>query len=525
MKSLFESLGKALAATSYSVRVTVGIAVLAILAAAGYSGFKASSPHFEVLYGGLEANTASQMAAALAAANVRFQLSQPPGPHVLYVESGTRYLAENAIALSGASASAPTGIQTSAEGSSVFDGANERFQKSLKREWEEMEKQLILLDFVASARVTTSTPDRSPFRRDKAQTVAVTLNLRGSSELSKSQARTVAKLVRFRFDVPAENVVISDQHGNSLFDGSDFAGGGGDALENRMRFEKEMQAKANVILDKVLGPGAAYVVVNSEWSYEQSEVVRESYDPTKTIDVSKSSEKSTTPIASDTGAPSVLGGSSIGGLVGASSNLTGDVGNEEAIGGGGSGAPPAEATTKSERTQTVAGKETEHRMSHTPLLQRISVSLFLDKSFEDRKDDLMASVQAAVGFDDERDKYAAFVIPFASLERDEEGNLIKPEPVAPPEEPSQILGLVLEHGIEVIAALGFLFILMKALKSGSPAAAAGDDNGDDEELSEVEIERLAIAQVENLVKNDPERVAQILSAWALEDIEAMKVGS
>jgi len=525
MKSLLDNLTSIIAGTSHSVRVTIGIALLAMLGAAGYSGYRASNPHFEMLYGDLDTNTASKMGAALAAAGVRFQISQPPGPHALYVEAGSEYLAQNAIALSGASESSPTGIITSSEGSSVFDGANERYQKSMKREWEEMENQLRLLRFVSTARVTTSIPDRSPFRRDKSQTVAVTLVLQGNSDLSKRQAMTVAKLVRFRFDVPRENVIISDQFGNSVYDGDEQAGMGGpmDVQESRARFERELQNKANTILDKVLGEGAAYVVVNSEWSYEQKETVRESYDPKATVEVSKDTEKTTTPVGAGGEAARPIAGNAIGGPVGTAGNLASEA---QPAAAKPVASATSEATTKSERTKTIVGKETEHLLSHLPILQRISVSLFLDESLADRKEDLVASVQAAVGFVEGRDTFAApFVMPFASLDRDEEGNIVRPEPPALPEEPSAMFGLVLKHGIEVIAALGFLFVLMKALKGGDPAKEKGVDTTSSEELNEVELERLAIAQVEELVRSEPERVAEILSAWALEDIEAEKVGA
>lgn len=525
MKSLLDNLTNLIANTSHSVRVTVGIAVLAILGAAGYSGYRASNPHFELLYGNLDPSTATQMSAALAAANVRFQLSQGTGPVAIYVEVGSEYLAHNAIALAGATAKAPTGILTSNEGSSVFDGANERYQKSMKREWEEMENQLRLLNFVSGVRVTASIPDRSPFRRDKSQTVAVTLVLKGNAELTKGQARTVAKLVRYRFDVPRENVIISDQFGNSVYDGDALAGGSGgmDVQESRMRFERDLQNKANMVLDRVLGEGAAYVVVNSEWTYEQKETVRESFDPKGTVEVSKDSEKTTTPVGAGVSAAKPVGGDQVGGPVGSAGNLPGD--SPPAASAQPAASIAGEATTKSERTKTIVGKETEHRVSHMPLLQRMSVSLFLDKTLEADKDQLMASVQAAVGFVEDRDKFATLVTPFASLERNEEGEIVRPDAPALPEEPNAMLGLVLKHGIEVIAALGFLFVLLKTLKGGDAKNAAGGEAADNEDLNEVELERLAIAQVEELVRSEPERVAEILSAWALEDVEAEKVGT
>lgn len=526
MKQLLQNLLEQARASSAGVRIAVGVALALFVGFAGFTAYRASNPHYEVLYGNLDANDAAQMTSALAGANIRFQLSQPPAPHVLYVESGRNAEAQNAIALSGANVKSPTGIQTNAKDSSVFDGANERFQKSMKREWEEMEKQLELLEFVVAASVTTSIPDRSPFRRDRPQTVAVTLTLRGGEVLTKRQSDTVAKLVRFRFDVPRENVIVSDQSGHSLYDGSELADSGNvdDLFENRERFERGLQEKANRILDQVLGEGLAYVVVNSEWTYEQTETIKKSYDPTSKVVVERDMSKTKTPVSSGP----------VGGAPGTASNLPGDFGvNNAGVPSLNSSATQVqgEASTSDESTTTIVGEETQHRLSHVPLLKSLSVSLFLDESQGGRKDDLQKSVQAAVGFDEARgDSFAAFVSPFASVQRDDEGKVVLPVAPPPAEEPSQIMELILERGVEIVAALGFLFVLLKSLKNGGAKkreeleAAAAAAEAAEEELDEVDLERLAVAQVEELVRTDPEKVAEILSTWALEDLE-QKVGS
>jgi flagellar biosynthesis/type III secretory pathway M-ring protein FliF/YscJ len=102
----------------------------------------------------------------------------------------------------------------------VFLSAPERAQNALKREWQELEKQIEELDFVQRAHVSTSTGESSPLRKSVPMTVAVTLTLRGRGEFTRAQAGTVAKIARFRFNVPQENVLIADQSGRSLFDGS-----------------------------------------------------------------------------------------------------------------------------------------------------------------------------------------------------------------------------------------------------------------------------------------------------------------
>ena len=80
-----------------------------------------------------------------------------------------------------------------------------------------------------------------------------------------------------------------------------------------------------------------------------------------------------------------------------------------------------------------------------------------------------------------------------------------------------------------VSAIAFIALLLKGLKSakgsGSAATSAGTSIGskafsaDGTVMADVEIapEQLARAQVEDMVKNNPERVAQILSNWVVED--------
>ncbi|MEM7515622.1 MAG: hypothetical protein AAF368_01680, partial [Planctomycetota bacterium] len=156
---------------------------------------------------------------------------------------------------------------------------------------------------------------------------------------------------------------------------------------------------------------------------------------------------------------------------------------------------------------------------------------------------LQTSVQAAVGFVEKRDSFSAMVLPFASLPRDEEGKILPPPEVEAPAPPSPMVSVLLERGVEIVAALAFVIVLLRSLRGGSgtkkqadesvqtpgetsTAAAAGSaTSAAGEELSEEELERLAVAQVEALVKTDPDRVAEILSRWALEESGLEKVGA
>ncbi|MBC8451334.1 MAG: hypothetical protein H8D72_01360 [Planctomycetes bacterium] len=95
------------------------------------------------------------------------------------------------------------------------------------------------------------------------------------------------------------------------------------------------------------------------------------------------------------------------------------------------------------------------------------------------------------------------------------------------------MDMLIENAIELVTALAFIFLLLKGLKStkGKKAAAAtaaegtrssGVPGSPGSAPIEISPEALARAQVEDLVQNNPERVAQILSNWVVEDRSPIK---
>lgn len=519
MKALVSKLLTELSSATLATKAVIGASLLAIVGLVAYASVSSRDPHFRLLYSGLDASHAAAVQNALAQGGVRYQVSQPPAPFVIHVDEDAFYQAQNLVAISGALETVPAGIQTGSGGaSSVFLSAPERQQGVLKREWQELEKQLAELDFVVRAHVSTSTPDPSPLRKSAPMTVAVTLQVRGGAELTRAQANTVAKLVRYRFNVPSQNVMISDQSGRSLYEGasdSDLSAIASEALEHKSQYDAELARKTNQVLDRIFGDGMAYVVVNSEWSYEETERVEEKLDPKNRAFVSETKTTSTTPVGAATGAG-------------------GPVGLDDAAGFGSSnaavpGATPSTAAsdqsaeTNEEKKTAVVGRSTEHTRSHAPELTHLSISLFLDESLADRKDMLEASVKASSGFSAERkDTFSSMVTPFASIPRDEQGKILPPPVEEPVSEPNPLVETLIQRGVEIAAAIAFLFVLLKSLKGALPKktnVAEGDTAGD-----AAYIEMLAKTEIQELVKTEPEKVSAILSRWAAEDRELAKAG-
>lgn len=489
-------------------KVIAGVVVVAVVAIASTAAVVARKPHFELLYSELTASESAKVQKALSDAGIPFEGSQPPGPFNVYVDRSDRYKAFQAVA--GASAlDRPDGGIGATDGglSTVFMSQSEREQVTLKRQWQEMEHLLEDLDFVARATVTTSGGQKVPFGEGPPKMASVMLQLRRPEMMSKPQAKTVANLVRFGLGIEPRNLNISDQSGKSLYDGTELDENGAsptDWLEQKRLFERDMEARANEVLASVLGPNKARVAVSSTWSHDLRTQVKESADPSQKVVVTETSTSSKIPQGSS--AP-------VGGPAGPGSS-SGSFGTDTA------GVPverkPAAgdqvAKTDNSSKRYWTPHETTRTVSLSPTLNRLSVSLFLDESLSEQETSLASNVKAAVGFDDTRaDVFSTIILPLYAPPEPEEGEGEEPAPSGL----SPMVNTILERGVEIVSALVFLVLLMKALKGAKVPAPAEPAPVEDD--SDDAIERLAQAQIEELVKSDPERVGEILSSWAREE--------
>src|SRR6185295_13939343 len=138
-------------------------------------------------------------------------------------------------------------------------------------------------------------------------------------------------------------------------------------------------------------------------------------------------------------------------------------------------------------------------------------------------------VKNAVGLVESRDgKIATVVTPLASVLRDDKGAIAKPPAPEKVEAPSRLTEMLLQRGVEIAAAAIFLVVLLRALKS-RPRQQTYDEPqspGNDpiaalaaaEEIVDPRVrEMVARRQIDELIRNDPERVSTILSRWAADE--------
>jgi flagellar M-ring protein FliF len=501
LKQLLASLGKASGGTKL-VAVLVGATLVAIL---GLAGYVASRPHYELAFSGLTDHEVAEVNKALSEAALPFQVSQPPAPFSVYVDRDQRSAAYMAVYGAGALDKPLKGILSEDGMAAVFHSAEERAQGVRKREWEEMEKMLEELDFVLTASVRTAPGASAPLGgRETPATASVALRVADDARLSPAQATTVANLVSRGLGVEREQLVISDQTGRSLFDGTeqgDDERAVRDLLAHQAEYDQRLSGAASAVLEQILGPNKARVSVSSEWDYSRSTLQTEKNDKGQVVSETKTSSEKPVGTLSSATEPAGLSANTLDPAA--------------PLGNGGESAPAAQPPvekTSEERKEYAPSVSREERVRFVPELERLSVALYLDQSLpEAQQQGIVDAVRASVGFDEERgDTFSSVVLPFFVPETP---GLAADQPES--SAPNPLLETLLRRGVELAAAVVFLVLLVRALRGAraskaAPAQATAEDPALDPEL-------LARARVEELLRSDPSRVGEILSRWAREE--------
>jgi len=506
MNELLEKLLASLKSTSAGARLITVLVGGALVAVAALAAVVTNRPHYELAFAGLSDHELAEVCKALSTAGIPFEQSQPPGPFVVYVDRDRRSEAYMAAYGAGALDKPLEGILSEGGVSSVFNSAEERAQSVRKREWQEMERMLEELDFVAGASVRTSAVAASSLFGGAAPTptASVTLNVLGGAELTDAQARTVANLVSRGLGIKPAELVISDQAGRSLYDGAVDTGDERqikDLLTHQTEYDRRLAREANEVLSAILGDNKARVTVSSEWDFAQTTSSTESSEKGAVVQETKTSSEK--PLGSS--------GSTTAGL--SSNTLDPDAPGTAPAG---SSASPLMEKTSEEKKSYAPSTKREQRVRVVPELKRLSVALFVDQAVQDAAR-LEEAVKTAVGFSEDRsDAFTSVVLPFATPPAVETPEGEAPE--AAPAAPNPLLEMLLQRGIEIVSAVVFLVLLLKTLKgSKKQAASAAAEASAAEAGPGLDPELLARAQIDELLRSDPAKVGEILSRWAREE--------
>jgi flagellar M-ring protein FliF len=235
----------------------------------------------------------------------------------------------------------------------------------------ELERTIMSLDAVLSARVHISQPEKTIFSKQAQEpSASVLLKLRPGGELEKKQIRGIANFVAGSVEgLKPEQVTIIDVFGNLLTpkdqEGEEL---GPDAtrLQYAREVEKGYIQRIEAMLAKVLGPGKVVARVTADIDFSMNEREEESFDPGGRV---LRSERS---IEEGTGA------SQRGGVPGVVANLTND---PKLL------SPPEVGSEQSARRENVKNFEVSRAVTKSAQargrLLKLSAAVLVDGLYED----------------------------------------------------------------------------------------------------------------------------------------------
>lgn len=242
----------------------------------------ATQPDYTVLYSDLSSGDAAAVVERLKEVRASYR-----------VEGGTISVsppeAVHELRLSLASEGIP---KTGSVGFELFDGTNfatttlGEMVKKQRAIQGELERTIMSLDTVVSARVHISQPEKTVFAKSAEEpSASVLLKLRPGAELDKKQISGISNFVASSVEgLKPQHVTIIDMYGN-LLTSSEPEGGEGHlgADAGRLLYIREVEKgyaqRIEVLLAKVLGPGRVVARVNADIDFSSSEREEESYDP------------------------------------------------------------------------------------------------------------------------------------------------------------------------------------------------------------------------------------------------------
>lgn len=483
------------------------VAVIAILGLViiglAYIGWRAANPPYATLFSRLSPEDAGEIVAVLRDNGVPYRLSD--NGTTLMVPDDLVYETRLALAGQGLPRGGVVGFEVFLEtalGATDFD-RQVRYNMALQGE---LTRTIREINGVLDARVHIVMPERRLFARDeRPATASVFLQLRPGFQLNANQVRGIAHLIARSVEgLEPENITIVDNWGQVLSDvlrpdsiGLVDGAGLATRLELQRAYERELELRAQTMLETVYGQGRAIVRVNAELNFDMEEERQDLFEPVvRNEGVVRSSQ-----IFEEES----RGAQGAGGVVGVDANVPGFVAD-------------AGGETSFSRREEILNFELNRiervRVQAPGRIQRLSVGVWLDAELEPAEQTRVRElVAAALGINESRgdtvivDGTPFAVSPLAAAVSD----VTEPAPAVP-------LVWVLA------AAAALLLVLLLVLRRRRAARPAFDIVLDDdeevavvrEETKEERLRKQLRQRAADLVRQNPREVAQLVKVWLTE---------
>ena len=496
----------------------------------------ARKPDFALLYGELGPKESGEIADLLKEENVPFQIRGNGSAIAVPSEK----VHEMRLKLAG------KGLPREESGYELLDkvgfGTSDFVQRvNYRRAIQgELAKTIRHLDYVEWAQVHLALPEGSLFVEDeKTPTASVILKLKSRSAgvLRPEQVASIVHLVSASVEgLKPENVTIADTRGNLLSKKelpSSMIGASNDQLEMKKKIEDYFVAKAQDLLEKIVGAGKSVVRVSADLDFKHVDEKLVEFDPERRV---PKVQTVTTRVSG--GAPF-----SGGGVPGMQANLNlSQSGIIQSVG--------SSEEEETAQTQYELSKTERIIADHGASLKRLSVAVLLDGMYEDQKaedgkiqkvytsrnkDDMVriaALVKQAIGIDESGNRNDSFEIQnvqFYEPSFEQEDASLKKE------QQKEFMLKMAKNGSLAITVLVFLMFVMRSMKKLKKAKMVNEqasnaqtpytdmtieDEEEEEEADNSKHVRLRDRVVKN-IRQDPGVTATSLKKWITADLKGI----
>ncbi|NDV02528.1 flagellar basal-body MS-ring/collar protein FliF [Pseudoroseicyclus tamaricis] len=369
--------------------VAIG-AALAVFAAVLGLARGAGNPQMALLYGGLEAQAAGDVLAALEGQGVAYEVRSG----AIYVPMAERDALRMSLAAEGLPANSAQGYEL-LDSLSGFGTTSQMFDAAYWRAKEgELARTILSSPHIRAVRVHISAPSSRPFAREERPTAAVTVTT-ADGALASGFAKALRYLVASAVPgLSAEDVAVID--GETGLVTAEEEGAGSEASR-----AEELRARAERLLEARVGYGNAIVEVSVETVTESEQITERRVDPDSRVAVSEE-------VSSSSGSSQNAGE----GRVTVASNLPDGAANGEGGGGGSSENSESRELTNYDFSETsrevLRGPGAIRRLTVAVLVNELAVTgpetgeAVTEPRSAEELEALGALVASAVGLDESR---------------------------------------------------------------------------------------------------------------------------
>ncbi len=278
MKEYLQQLRRLWGQLGLNQRVSLGVAVLAVVGGMMALFLWARQPSMQLLYGRLAEKDVSEVVAAVQAASIRYELGT--GGNSIYVPASEVHKLRMQLAAKGIPSGEGVGFE-------VFDRPNFGISDFVQRTnyvralQGELSRTISQLSGVRSARVLIVMPENRLLFTDVKAKPTASIFVEGS--VSTEGVNSIRSLVANAVEgLRLDDVSVVDNRGNVLTENlreDPQLGAASGQMKLRKNVETYFTQKVETMLSKVLGPGNAVVRVSADLDSETTVRVEEKFDP------------------------------------------------------------------------------------------------------------------------------------------------------------------------------------------------------------------------------------------------------